>query len=109
MCAILVLYREIKGEVELSQIKKTHMYTHTLKHTHTASAEPLPDYSEDAEITLPQDQVQFGFESQLTFTPEVLNCCTLYNHCDYYLTLLIFYEHLNILKNDLALNGHVVL
>ena len=37
-------------------------------------------------------------KSQLTFTPEVLTCCTLYNHCDYYyLTLLVIYEHLNIL------------
>ena len=38
---------------------------------------------------------------QLTFTPEVLTCCTLYNHCDYYyyyyLTLLVIYESLNIL------------
>ena len=33
-------------------------------------------------------------KSQLTFTPEVLTCCTLYNHCDYYyLTLLVIYEH----------------
>ena len=37
-------------------------------------------------------------KSQLTFTPEVLTCCTLYNHCDYYyLTLLVIYERLNIL------------
>ena len=37
-------------------------------------------------------------KSQLTFTSEVLPCCTLYNHCDYYyLTLLVIYEHLNIL------------
>jgi hypothetical protein len=42
-------------------------------------------------------------KSQLTFTHEVLTCCTQYNHCDYYLTLLVIYEHLNILKNDLAL------
>ena len=35
-------------------------------------------------------------KSQLTFIPEVLTCCTLYNHCDY-LTLLVIYEHLNIL------------
>ena len=36
-------------------------------------------------------------KSQLTCTPEVLTCCTLYNHCDYYyLTLLVIYEHLNI-------------
>jgi hypothetical protein len=34
-------------------------------------------------------------KSQLTFTPEVLTCCTLYNY--YYLTLLVIYEHLNIL------------
>ena len=39
----------------------------------------------------------------MTFTSEVLTCCTLYNHCDYYLTPLIIYECLNILKNDLAL------
>jgi hypothetical protein len=36
-----------------------------------------------------------GYEkpkSQLTFTPEVLTCCALYNHCDYYyLTLLFIY------------------
>jgi hypothetical protein len=38
-------------------------------------------------------------KSQLTCTPEVLTCCTLNNHCDYYyyLTLLVMYEHLNIL------------
>uniref|UniRef100_A0A4W5MYK2 Forkhead box N4 n=1 Tax=Hucho hucho TaxID=62062 RepID=A0A4W5MYK2_9TELE len=37
-------------------------------------------------------------KSQLTFTPEVLTCCTLYNHCDYYyLSLLVICEHLNIL------------
>ena len=37
-------------------------------------------------------------KSQLTFTPEVLTCCTLDNHCDYYyFTLLVTYEHLNIL------------
>jgi hypothetical protein len=37
-------------------------------------------------------------KSQLTFTPEVLTCCTLDNHCGYYyLTLLVIYEHLNIL------------
>ena len=43
-------------------------------------------------------------KSQLTFTPEVLTCCTRDNHCDYYyLTLLVIYESLNILKNDLAL------
>ena len=36
-------------------------------------------------------------KSQLTFTPEVLTCCTLYNHCDYYyLTLLVIFERLNI-------------
>ena len=35
-------------------------------------------------------------KSQLTFTPDVLSCCTLYNNCDYYyyLTLLVIYEHL---------------
>ena len=43
-------------------------------------------------------------KSQLTFTPEVLTCFTLYNHCEnYYLTLLVIYERLNILTNDLAL------
>ena len=37
-------------------------------------------------------------KSQLTFTPKVLISCTLYNCCDYYyLTLLVIYEHLNIL------------
>ena len=41
-------------------------------------------------------------KSLLTFTPEVLACCTLYNHCDYYyyyyyLTLLVIYEHFKIL------------
>ena len=36
-------------------------------------------------------------KSQLTFTPEVLTCCTLDNYCDYYLTMLVSYEHLNIL------------
>ena len=41
-------------------------------------------------------------KSQLTFTPEVLTCCTLYNYCDYYLTLLVIYEHLNIVMNHLA-------
>jgi hypothetical protein len=36
-------------------------------------------------------------KSQLTFTPEVLTFCTLVNHCEYYyLTLLVIYEHLNI-------------
>jgi hypothetical protein len=42
-------------------------------------------------------------KGQLTFTPEVLTCCTFCNHYDYYLTLLVIYEHLNILKNNLAL------
>jgi hypothetical protein len=42
-----------------------------------------------------------AMKSQLTFTPEVLICCTLNNHCDYYSTLLVIYEHLNILKNNL--------
>jgi hypothetical protein len=50
-----------------------------------------------------------AMKSQLTFTPEVLTCCTLYNHWDYYLTLLVIYERLNILKNNLALNDHVLL
>ena len=37
-------------------------------------------------------------KSQLTFFPEVLPCCTLDNHCDYYyLTLLDIYEHFTIL------------
>ena len=37
-------------------------------------------------------------KSQLTFTPEVLTCCTLYNHCNYYyFTRLVIYECLNIL------------
>ena len=39
----------------------------------------------------------------MTFTPEVLTCCTLYSHCDYYLTLLIIYERLNLLRNNLTL------
>ena len=42
-------------------------------------------------------------KSQLTFTPDVLTCFILYNHCGYYLTLLVIYERVNILKNDLAL------
>ena len=40
-------------------------------------------------------------KNQLALTPEVLNHFTLYNDCDY-LTLLVIYEHLNSLKNDLA-------
>ena len=37
-------------------------------------------------------------KSQLTFTSDVLTCCTLNNHCDYYFfKLLVVYEHLNIL------------
>ena len=37
-------------------------------------------------------------KSQLTFTPEGVTCCTLDNYCDYYyLTMLVIYEHLNIL------------
>ncbi|KAK6316497.1 hypothetical protein J4Q44_G00140210 [Coregonus suidteri] len=44
-----------------------------------------------------------AMKSQLTFTSEVLTCCNLYNHCDCYLTLLVIYERLNILKNNLAL------
>jgi hypothetical protein len=40
-----------------------------------------------------------GYENQLTFTPEVLTCCTRDN-CDYYyLTMLVIYEDL----------GHVLL
>ena len=40
-----------------------------------------------------------AMKSQLTFTPEVLTCCTRYNHCYYYyyLSLLVIYECLNIL------------
>jgi hypothetical protein len=39
-----------------------------------------------------------AMKSQLTFIPEALTCCTLYNHCDYYdMTLLVIYERLNIL------------
>ena len=38
-------------------------------------------------------------KSQLTFTPEVLTCCTLDNHCDYYyLTLLVIYDVTNRLE-----------
>ena len=48
-------------------------------------------------------------KSQLTFTPEVLTCCTLHIHCGYYLTLLVVYERLNILNINLALNIHVLL
>ena len=37
-------------------------------------------------------------KSQVTFTPVVLTCCTLNNYCDYYyLTMLVIYEHLDIL------------
>jgi hypothetical protein len=37
-------------------------------------------------------------KSQLTFAPEVLICCALDIHRDYYyLTLLVTYEHFNIL------------
>ena len=37
-------------------------------------------------------------KSQLTFTPEGLTCCTLDNNYNYdYLTMLVIYEHLNIL------------
>ena len=33
----------------------------------------------------------------MTFTPDVLTCCTLLNHSDYYyLTLLVIYERLGI-------------
>ena len=39
-----------------------------------------------------------GYEKPTTFTPEVLTCRTLDNYCDhYYLTMLVIYEHLNIL------------
>ena len=44
-----------------------------------------------------------AMKNQLTFTHEVLICCTLYNRHYYYLTLMVIYECLNILKNDLAL------
>ena len=46
-----------------------------------------------------------AMKSQLTFTPEVLTCCILYNHCDddYFLTLLVIYDRLKILKYELAL------
>jgi hypothetical protein len=45
-----------------------------------------------------------------TVSLEVLTCCTLNNLCDY-LTLLVIYERLNILKDNLALMamGHVLL
>jgi hypothetical protein len=33
-------------------------------------------------------------KSQLAFTHEMLTGWTLYNHCDYYLTLLVINEHL---------------
>jgi hypothetical protein len=46
-------------------------------------------------------------KSQLTFTPEVLTCCTHYNH--YYLTPMVIYERLNTFNYNLALNGHVLL
>ena len=37
-------------------------------------------------------------KSHLTFTLEVLTCCNLDNYCDYYyLTMLVIYEHFNIL------------
>ena len=38
-------------------------------------------------------------KNQVTFTPEVLTSCTLYND----LTLLVIYERLNFLENNLAL------
>ena len=44
-----------------------------------------------------------AMKSKLTFTPDVLTCYTLHNHCDYYLTLLVIHERLNILKNNLDL------
>ena len=44
------------------------------------------------------DEGEETMKSQLTFTPEVLTCCTLDNYCDYYyLTMLVIYEHLKIL------------
>ena len=43
-----------------------------------------------------------AMKSQLACSPEVLNYCTIYYHCDYFLTLLVIYERLNILKNNLA-------
>ena len=48
-----------------------------------------------------------AMKNQWTFTPEVLTCCILYNHWDYYyyVTLLVIYERLNILKNYLALTA----
>ena len=45
-------------------------------------------------------------KSQLILTPEVRTCCILYNHCDYYLTLLVIYEHL---EERSGLNGCVLL
>ena len=36
-------------------------------------------------------------KSQLEISHEVLTCFTLYNHSDYYLTLPVIYECLNIL------------
>jgi hypothetical protein len=48
-------------------------------------------------------------KSQLTFTPEVLTRCTLYNHCDYYLTLLVIYERFDDLEQRSGLNGYVLL
>ncbi|KAK6322627.1 hypothetical protein J4Q44_G00074190, partial [Coregonus suidteri] len=43
-----------------------------------------------------------AMKSQVKFTPYVLTFCNLYNHCDYYLTLLVIYERLNILEKNLA-------
>jgi hypothetical protein len=48
-------------------------------------------------------------KSQLTLTPELLTSCTLYNHCDYYLTLLVFYERWKHLEERSRLNGHALL
>jgi hypothetical protein len=42
-------------------------------------------------------------KKQQTFTPQVLTGCTLYKHSSGYLTLLVVYEHLIILKTGLAL------
>jgi hypothetical protein len=47
-----------------------------------------------------------AMKSQLTFTPEVLTCRTLYNHCNYYLTPLVIYEHL---EEQFTINGYVYL
>ena len=46
----------------------------------------------------------WDMKSQLTFTPEVLTCYGLFCHCDYYLTLLVIYEHL---EEPSGLNGNI--